>query len=614
VSSSSGWRQDIDGVASQATRLRVTRNARARGYRRQRLGIRATSLLQAAHCIQDSFLEHLAAMAKRALDDDESEERPGKRQKAQTSDLLSSLSDELLLRILSNLSITTLNVCQRLSRKFHSIAADSQLWKSAYYNRFVRPRASRLPGIRDAETYSGNLFFSSKLSKWLDEENLVKRGQETNWKRQYKLRHNWSKGSCDVSEIQVAEHPPIPPLLVRLHEGIVYTADVTGGLRAWSSKQEKKMLASTDFRTMAPPTSLASDINTDEDSNHRIVVGFEDGAFMIYAFNLEQEEFVLSYSHAPSSNGMLSAVAYCSPYLVTMTATQLLSLYKFPSKSNGKSNKRTLDPPQLLHSLRSRTVWAPLSLSLRPSSSNIVATIAYAIPTYLSGWSVGVQELWLSPDGALLDSRLATSSTGYRTLSATLPQSSFSPTGISTLPSFTAATPGYSKPTSLSYTHPYLLVSHPDNTLTLYLVTSTDKSLSVSNGSRLWGHTSSVSGAHVGGRGKAISVSSRGDELRIWELEGTNAKKKVAGANLSVQIRPEKKRRKSHPDENQASLEDLNDAISRRGTGLGLALEARASMEDFGLVRGWVGFDEENVVVLREGSAGNQALVVYDFT
>jgi hypothetical protein len=559
-------------------------------------------------------LEPFVAMAKRALDDSESEERPGKRQRPETADFLSSLSDELLLRILSSLSITTLNICQRLSRKYHSIAADSQLWKSAYYNRFVRPRASRLPGIKDAETYSGNLFFSSKLSKWLDEENLVKRGRETNWKRQYKLRHNWSKGSCDVSEIQVAEQPPIPPLLVRLHEGILYTADVTGGLRAWSSKQEKKMLASADFGTMAPPTSLATDIDTDEDSNHRIVVGFEDGAFMVYTFKPEQEKFVLCYSHAPSSNGMLSAVAYCSPYLVTMTAAHLLSLYKFPSMPNKKPNQMTLDSPQLLHSLRSRTVWAPLSLSLRPSSGNIVATIAYAIPTYLSGWSVGVQELWLSPDGTLLDSRLATSSAGHRTLSATLPQTSMSPTMTSTLPSFAAASPGYSKPTSLSYTHPYLLVSHPDNTLTLYLVTSTDKSLSVSNGSRLWGHTSSVSGAHVGGRGKAISVSSRGDELRIWELEGTNARKKLAGANLSVRIRPEKKMSESRPDEDQAGLEGLNEAISRRGIGLGLALEAKASMDDFGLVRGWVGFDEENVVVLREGSAGNQALVVYDFT
>ena len=32
------------------------------------------------------------------------------------------------------------------------------------------------------------------------------------------------------------------------------------------------------------------------------------------------------------------------------------------------------------------------------------------------------------------------------------------------------------------------------------------------------------------------------------------------------------------------------------------------------LTRGWIGFDEENVVVLKEQSHGRQALVVYDFT
>jgi hypothetical protein len=37
-------------------------------------------------------------------------------------------------------------------------------------------------------------------------------------------------------------------------------------------------------------------------------------------------------------------------------------------------------------------------------------------------------------------------------------------------------------------------------------------------------------------------------------------------------------------------------------------------MDEMSIVRGWVGFDEENVVVLREESAGSQALIVYDFT
>ena len=36
--------------------------------------------------------------------------------------------------------------------------------------------------------------------------------------------------------------------------------------------------------------------------------------------------------------------------------------------------------------------------------------------------------------------------------------------------------------------------------------------------------------------------------------------------------------------------------------------------DELTLTRGWIAFDEENVVVLKEQSQGRQALVVYDFT
>lgn len=268
-------------------------------------------------------------MAKRSRDDESDAERLTKRTRSTTPDRLSALSDELLLRTLSYLPLSDLNVCQGVSQKYKSIAADSQLWKSLYYNRFVRPRASRLPGMRDTDPVPGHLVYSSKLSKWLDEENLVKRGQETNWKRQYKLRHNWSKGSCNVNEIEVAESPPLPPLLLRMHDSIVYTVDLAGGLRAWATKSEKNMLAVLPFESTSAPTSMAIDASEGLESVHSIAVGFEDGSFTVYDFDKIQSTLKASYQHPPSSNGMLSAVALCSPYLVTMTAAQLLSLYKF---------------------------------------------------------------------------------------------------------------------------------------------------------------------------------------------------------------------------------------------------------------------------------------------
>lgn len=500
-----------------------------------------------------------------------------------------------------------------MSKRLYAVASDHQLWKAAYYNRFVRPRASRLPGVKDANT-PDHLHFSSKLSKWLDEANLVKRGKETNWKRQYKLRHNWSRGSCDVNEIPLSETPPVPPILAHLHDGIIYTADSIAGLRAWSTKTDRCLIASIALgpnqgSPRSAPTSLAVDTDDGSTSSRQhVVVGFEDGSFSIYCLDKPALKFTQSYKHPASSNGMLSALAFASPYLLTMTGMQLLSLYNFSKDLQAETTEATLSPPRLLYSLGSHTVWPPLSLSIRPSSQSIVASIAYAVPTYFSGWSVGIQEMRITPEGKLVDSRLASADhPGFQSLaSSSLPSS---PSGRSDPGTPAASMPICSKPTSLSYSHPYLLSSHPDNTLTLYMVTSTTSTLNIGSGTRLWGHTSSVSGAYVGGRGKAVSVSSRGDELRVWELEGgmttsANRRRQPVG-ELSIRIKPEKR-------SPAANMDTPLDTTSQHGPGLGPSLDQ--GLDEMTVTKGWIGFDEENVIVLRERSEGSQALVVYDFT
>jgi hypothetical protein len=495
------------------------------------------------------------------------------------------------------------------------LAGDGQLWKQHYYDRFVRPRASRLPGLKDVATAEKNLHFASKASKWLDDEHLIKRGGRTHWKRQYKLRHNWTIGICAVNEIQVAEQAPVPPVIVQMHDGIIYMASLDDGLRAWSAKSDRKLLAQKHFeeKQCAPPTSLAVDAASSDAKLSRVVIGFEDGSFAIFSLDNVASEFTHTYSHEPSINGVVSSVAVSWPYIVTMTATQLLSLYKSPNIAGSLPG-----PPRLLHSLQSHTVWPPLTTSLRLTSGSVVVSIAYAIPTYLSGWTVGVQEVKLSEAGDLLESRISSAIDQH-----------YRPLAFTTRPMTTHLTPAsgglttsttlelrhiHSKPTSLSYTHPYLLVSHPDNTLTLYLVSSTAESLSISAGSRLWGHTSSVSGAHVGGRGKAVSVSKRGDELRVWELEGgfgsLSARKRLAVGDLSVRVRPETTKVASS-DATQAGLDLVNRPSFTRTSPTD---DRDSDPDELTLIRGWIAFDEENVVVLKEQSQGRQALVVYDFT
>ena len=478
-----------------------------------------------------------------------------------------------------------------------------------------------MPGIRDGELAAKSLYYSSKISKWLEDDHLVRGGNTTNWKRQYKLRHNWSKGSCKVTETQVAERPSIPPLLVNLHKSIVVTADSAGGMRAWSMKGEQRLVASLKWPTddestikSITPTSLAVDVSGSDVDNLKIAIGFSDGRFSIYTLDKTEKDFRHLYTHAPSSNGRVSAIAYASHYLLTMTEAQLLSLYIFPHEAAGDGEKVTLEPPHLLSSLKSHTAWPPLSLAIRLSPNSIFASIAYAMPTYLAGWSVGLQELRLTTDGKILESRLASAlNQGFTplSLSSPIPSRSSSRSGSSSQRG-TPALPrsSASRPTSLSYTHPYLLAAHPDNTLTLYLATSNAESLSIEPGEGLWGHTSSVSGAHVGDRGKAVSVSAQGNEIRVWDLEGgfssNSSKRRIAAGEASVQVRPERRMDKY----NESVLQHTSACEENADT----SDSGEAELDESTVTKGWVAFDDEKVVILREKTHGAQNLVVYDFT
>jgi hypothetical protein len=104
-------------------------------------------------------------------------------------DRLSDLSDELLVKVLSYASPRTLLSCQRVSQKFARLSVDSELWKDAFYRRFVKPRVARIPALRTIN--ASPMIARPKFAKWLDEQNLVGDGAGTNWKQQYRLRHNW---------------------------------------------------------------------------------------------------------------------------------------------------------------------------------------------------------------------------------------------------------------------------------------------------------------------------------------------------------------------------------------------------------------------------------------
>ncbi|KAL8873011.1 MAG: hypothetical protein Q9174_001459 [Haloplaca sp. 1 TL-2023] len=528
---------------------------------------------------------------------------PSKRSRSDGLDRLSLLSDELLIVLFSYLPIHDLIRCERLSRRLKSLASDSQIWKAAYYDRFLRHRAARIPGLRETNTFNKSLLYSSKISKWLEDGHLVRQGGATNWKRQYKLRHNWSRGSCRKTETRIAERPSIPPLLVRLHEGTIITADSTAGLRAWSMHGEDRLIATTPLSTREGtslvPTSLAINNASTAVNLIHVSIGFSDGSFGIYALNNRKRSFSLGYLHPSSINGTISAIAFAFPYVVTLTEDQLLSLYSFPDTGPKVSDSPDFGGPRLLCSLKSYTAWPPLSLAIRRSTAGITTSIAYAMPTYTSGWSVGLQELRLSSDGSIVETRLATPADhGFLPLNTSAIAS-----GVTTdtpIRAFRHRPSSSTKLTTLSYTHPYLLAGHSDNTLILYMVTSNAEELSIAPGTLLCGHTSSVLGTHIGDRGKAVSVGGHGNDLRVWELEGgmysTISRRRLALGEAGVPIRPDR-----DIGNELLPYPEMLKSISRQ------------TYDEPMMDSSWLSFDEESVVMLAEKKQGAQALVVYNF-
>lgn len=600
-------------------------------------------------------------------------------------DLLSPLSDELLVRILSFLNPKQLLAVAPVSRRFYRLAADSQLWKALYYARFVLPRAMRIPGFRDLSA-NGNtagkdggggghrLRYPGRRAPWADgrrggvvdarkeeEEKGIER-QRVDWKRQYKIRYNWARGKCAVEELKLGgeeglegEDADERRMLVKVVEGVAVTADRVEGLRAWDLKN-RSMIAQVrlgDDNADATPSCIAVDDAEFEKGVLDIALGFYDGSLGVWRLSTREKRLLQRYRHERSSNGELVAMAFSYPYLLTATRSVLVSLYTFEMPSttetgqeqgqdDGKGepevhDRSTADPrvgeqgnaapslpegpgkgseekaqqlpaPYLLTSLDSHTSRPPLALSIRKAAKTTITSVAYTFSTRL-GWSIGLQDLHIRQTAAGFKSipEITTTKIAYTTPVEAGGVSHFPPplTGTPRRPrrrdtlaadSPPTTNPGPAQPepgpTTLCYTHPYLLATLPDNTLVLHMCNSTASSLSISDGIRLWGHTSGISDAEITARGKAVSVSTRGEEMRVWELEGRSA----GAGSRSVEIRPWQS-----PALSGGGL---------AGDGLQLGDPAR----DWDERRNWVGFDDEMVIVLKERKGARESLMVYDFT
>ncbi|KAL2401688.1 hypothetical protein ABEF93_007900 [Exophiala dermatitidis] len=521
-------------------------------------------------------------MPKRRRNDNDEVQPTFKRSRTGPRRSLLDISDEILIRVLSFLTVQDLLKLECVSRRFRSLATDHELWKAKYYDAWIRARARRAPetGRKD------DIKQRAKAVKWLQHGYKLRDAPVVDWKRQFKIRTNWASGTARLCEVEVAQ-PPSPPVIAKVHSGMIFTVDRSAGLRVWSG--ENTLKGQIQLGASAEATCMA--VETCAGKLH-ILLGFADGSFTMYLYT-DDGRFDRQVSQY-SSDGPLMAVALAMPYIMTVSKTKFLALYDTTIIRSAADPRCPVAP---IARLQSDASFSPVSLSLRRTPGNVTATVAYAFNRLQSGWCLGLQEIKLTPDGTLLGSRLASSiDTPFEARYQGRDKSGLSTRSASSLP-FALHPQLMSAPTSLSYEHPFLVGTLADNTIMSFLVTSNEEKLEISAGRRLWGHTSAVSGAEVNNRGKAVSISCRGDEMRVWELEAvmtTNSPPRTSTEIKAVH-----------------RLSSAAAALARRGSGLRMAVQDMKKELD--LTRRWVGFDDEQVVVLGERDQ-KQVMALYDFT
>jgi hypothetical protein len=413
---------------------------------------------------------------------------------------------------------------------------------------------------------------------------ILRESSSIDWKRQFKIRSNWERGSARFQELEIAK-PPTPPVLARVHGGLVFTVDLECGVRIWSRDHPTKQLhAQVSIDHPARPHSLAIDGNGDD---IRIAVGLGDGHFLLYRL-ATGTTLELLLNHSVGSDVAISSIAIAGQYVLTMSDNQRMSLYRL-GQDRGK---RELSKMTSLHAQSTPNVS---SLGLRLVSSTVYATICYVFYELSVGWCIGLQEIKIHTGLDAEDLKSDSTTSGdQRTQCIEHQIDSRCASSAAIRSPFTMQLEINGVPTSISYSHPYLLASLRDNTIMSYTVTSTNDKLEISAGRRLWGHTSAVSRAEVSPRGKAVSMSVKGQDIHVWELE--EILRPTGQRSFHIPVVP------SH-----TPLKG-----STRGTEFGSNLHGLK--KDLAITRNWVGFDDEQVVVLGEQEDQRQIMTCYDFT
>ncbi|CAG8448365.1 424_t:CDS:2 [Funneliformis caledonium] len=277
-----------------------------------------------------------------------------------------------------------------------------------------------------------------------------------------------------------------------------------------------KTMQKSKFPIVITCLKLDSNEGKDDAGMHKILAGYSNGGFTIWEFDsmerssTDDDRTIRKWRHreiytlqsASRAQNPLIACALHFPVLVTCTEDFELSIYFMDYKQNdsvqfntsieGNESAVKVDC-RLVHQLRSFVCWAPIEISVESitedsTQSSLMnyssrdvwkATIAYSVPLYGGGWTVGVQEIKFSST-QLISTRHCSSLPSFIPILAednsaeNIEQFSFAPI------------------TTITYNSGQLITAHFDNTLQVYHVLEQGRKLECRHECTLYGHTGSV--------------------------------------------------------------------------------------------------------------------------
>ncbi|KAI9493929.1 hypothetical protein BDB00DRAFT_821274 [Zychaea mexicana] len=433
----------------------------------------------------------------------------------------SLLSNELVLHIFSFLSASDLARCAKVSTSWSRLANDETLWKPLFLRRF------RNPLLVDMKEHP------KLLKRWSERahcRNHSKKRARLEWKSMYKTNHNWRSGKCRLTCVDVGGEQEKSVTTdsvsnvrsyVQFAHDILYIAYTTVPLiEIWHIKNSRhpvmlRQLETTTTTTTTTPVSNIEQISclkldTSTLGLHRLVVGYVGGGLSVWEINWTDSgrcsaSEVAVYTPKVTRMGRIVSIGVSYPMLLTCSSDMRLSAFCLDSSS--RTRGKVTAQARLVYELQSHIQWSPISVELDKldhTENRWRAMICFGMPVGLNTYSVGIQEVILSTD-TLISSRHC----------AALSQEDLffaSPLSSHTLPECSQ------QPiTAISYSEPYLITAHANNTIKQYYVRFSEKKMELIYAQTLYGHTSKVSALALDASiGRLVSGDRFG--LKVWDI------------------------------------------------------------------------------------------------